>query len=132
MFEKAHIKSCLDYFQTNQDDFMQTVENYHSLSTSPSSHLSSPSLRDCSPTPLPVPPRPSFLKSMATSLRSSIPADNMWSWCDHSYSTYTLHYSSAGDGRTNECHNDPPLLESFALFGGCRTPSPSTSSQTRS
>ena len=26
MFEKAHIQSCLDYFQTDQDDFMQTVK----------------------------------------------------------------------------------------------------------
>ena len=124
MFEKARIKSCLDYFQTDQDDFMQTVENYHSPSTPPSSPPSSPSPRDRSPMPLPVLPRPSFLQSMATSLLSSIPADNTWSWCDCSYRTYTLHYSSASNGRANECNNDPPLLESFALFGGHRTPSP--------
>ena len=104
---------------------MQAVENYHSLSTPPSSPPSSPSPRDHSPMPPPVLPRPSFLQSMATSLLSSIPADNTWPWCDHSYHTYTLHYSSAGDGRTNECHNDPPLPKSFTLFGGCRTPSPS-------
>ena len=53
---------------------------------------------------------------MATSLLSSIPVDNMWSQCDCSYHTYTLHYCSAGNGKTNECHNDPPLPNSFALF----------------
>ena len=121
MFEKAHIQSCLDYFQTDQDNFMQAVENYHSPSTPPSSPPSSPS--DRSPTPLPIPPRPSFLQSMATSLLLSIPADNTWSWCDCSYHTYTLHYSSAGNGRINECNNDPPHPESVSLFG-CRTPSP--------
>ena len=47
MFEKAHIQSCLDYFQTDHDDFMQTVENYHSSSTPPSNSPSPP--RDHSP-----------------------------------------------------------------------------------
>ena len=120
-FEKAHIESCLDYIQTDQDDFMQTVENYHFTSTPQSSPPSSP--RSRSPTPPPVPPRPSFLQSMATSLLSSIPVENSWSWGDHSYHTYSLHYSFPGNGRTNECHNDLTLPESFALFGGCRTPS---------
>ena len=120
-FEKAHIECCLDYFQTDQDNFMETVENYHSTSTPQSSPPSSP--RSHSPTPPSVLPRPSFLQSMATSVLSSIPVDNSWSWYDHSYFTYSFHYSSPGSGRTNECHNDPPLPESFPLFSGCRTPS---------
>ena len=61
MFEKTYIESCLEYFQTNQNNFMQTVENYHSPSTPPSSPRSSQSQRDRSPTPLPIPSRPSFL-----------------------------------------------------------------------
>ena len=125
MLEKAHIQSCFNYFQTDQDDFMQTVENYHS-STPPSSPPSSP--RDRSPMPPSILPRSSFLQSMATSLLSSVPVDNTWSQCDHSYHIYTLHYSSTGDGRRNECNNNPPLPKSFSLFG-YRTPSPSTSCQ---
>ena len=121
-FEKAHIKCCLDYFQTNEDDFMETVENYHSTSTHHSSPPSSP--RSHSPMPLPVLPRPSFLQSMATSFLLSIPVDNSWSQCDRSCHTYSFHYSSPGSGRTNECHNDPPLPKSFPLFSGCNTPSP--------
>ena len=73
-FEKAHIESCLDYFQTNQDNFIQTMENYHSTSTPQSSPPSSPRSRP--PMPPPVPPRPFFLQSMATSLLSSILVDN--------------------------------------------------------
>ena len=121
MFEKAHIQSCLDYFQTDQDNFMQTVETYHSPSTPPSSPPSPP--RDRSPMPPPILPRPSFLQSMASSLLSSIPADNTWSRCDRSYHTHTLHYSSGGTGGTNEGNNDPPLPESFTMFWR-RTPSP--------
>ena len=80
-YEKAHIKCCLDYFQTEQDNFMETVENYHTTSTPQSSPPSSP--RSCSPTPPPVPPRPSFLQCMATNFLSSVPQDNSWSRCDH-------------------------------------------------
>ena len=119
-FEKAHIKCCLDYFQTEQDDFMETVENYHTTSTPQSSPPSSP--RSRSPTPPPVPPRPSFLQCMATSFLSSVPQDNSWSQCVHETHTYSFHYTSPGTGRANE--SDPPLPKSFPLFSGCRTPSP--------
>ena len=96
-FEKAHIECCLDYFQTEQDDFMETVEKYHSTSTPQSSPSSSP--RSYSPMPLPVLPRPSFLKCMATRFLSSVPADNSWSRCDHSTRSYSFHYTSPGTGR---------------------------------
>ena len=119
-FEKAHIECCLDYFQTEQDNFMETVENYHTTSTPESSPPSSP--RSCSPTPPPVLPRPSFLQCMATSFLSAVPKDNSWSWCDHDTHTYSFHYTYPGSGRANE--SDPPLPESFPLFNGCRTPSP--------
>ena len=119
-FEKAHIECCLDYFQTEQDDFMETVENYHTTSTPQSSPPSSP--RSHSPMPLPVLPRPSFLQCMATSFLSSVPADNSWSRCDHSTRSYSFHYTSPGTGRANE--SDPPLPESFPLLSGRRTPSP--------
>ena len=78
-FEKAHIECCLDYFQTEQDNFMEIVENYHTTSTPQSSPPSSP--RSHSLTPLPVLPRPSFLQCMATSFLSSVPVDNSWSRC---------------------------------------------------
>ena len=119
-FEKAHIKYCLDYFQTEQDNFMETVENYHSTTTPQSSPPSSP--RSHSPMPPPVLPRPSFLQCKATSFLSSVPAENSWSQCDHLTHSYSFHYTSPGSGRTNE--SDPPLPESFPLFSGCRTPSP--------
>ena len=118
-FEKAHIKYCLDYFQTEQDDFMETVENYHTTSTPQSSPPSSP--RSHSPTPPPVPPRPSFLQCMATSFLSAVSKDNSWSRCDDDIHTYSFHYTHPGTGRANE--SDPPLPESFPLFNGCRTPS---------
>ena len=117
-FEKAKIKCCLDYFQTNQDDFMETVENYHSTSIPQSSPPPSP--KSHSPMPLPVLPRPSFFQSKTTSFLSSIPVDNSWSRCDHSTHTYSFHYTSPGGGRSNE--SDSPLPESFTLFSGCRTP----------
>ena len=119
-FEKAHIECCLDYFQMEQDDFMGTVENYHTTSTPQSSPPSSP--RSCSPMPPPVSPRPSFLQCMATSFLSAVPKDNSWSWCDNDIRTYSFHYTCPGTGRANE--SDPPLPESFTLFNGHRTPSP--------
>ena len=106
-FEKAHIECCLDYFQTEQDNFMETVENYHTTSTPPSSR---------SPTPPPVPPRPFFLQCMATSFLSAVPKDNSWSRCDNDIRTYSFHYTYPGTGRTNE--SDPPLPESYPLFNG--------------
>ena len=118
-FEKAHIECCLDYFQIEQDNFMETVENYHTTSTPQSNPPSSP--RSRSHTPLPVPPRPSFLQCMATSFLSPVPKDNSWSQCDHDTRTYSFHYTYPGTGRANE--SDPPLLKSFPLFNGCRTPS---------
>ena len=51
-FEKAKIECCLDYFQTDQDNFMETVENYHATSTPQSSPPPSP--KSHSPVPLPV------------------------------------------------------------------------------
>ena len=99
---------------------METVENYHTTSTPQSVPPSSPKSR--SPTPPPVLSRPSFLQCMATSFLSSIPVDNSWSRCDHSTRSYLFHYTSPGTGRANE--SDPPLPESFPLFNGCRTPSP--------
>ena len=119
-FEKAHIECCLDYFQMEQDNFMETVENYHTTSTPQSSPPSSP--RSCSPLPLPVPPRPSFLQCMATSFLSAVPKDNSWSRCDNDIRTYSFYYTCPGTGRANE--SDPPLPESFPLFNGRRTPSP--------
>ena len=119
-FEKAHIECCLDYFQTDQDDFMETMENYLSTSTPQSSPPPSPKSR--SPMPLPVLPRASFLQSMATSFLSSIPADNSWSQCDNLICSYSFHYTSPGSGRSNE--SDPRLPKSFTLFSGHRTPSP--------
>ena len=126
-FEKAHIECCLDYFQMEQDDFMETVENYHTTSTPQSSPPSSP--RSHSPMPPPVPPRPSFLQCMATSFLSAVPKDNSWSHhCpltshrDHDTRTYSFHYTYPGTGRANE--SDPPLPESFPLFNGHRTPYP--------
>ena len=103
-----------------QDDFMETVENYHTTSTPQSSPPSSP--RSRSPMPLPVPPRPSFLQCMATSFLSAVPKDNSWSRCDNDIRTYSFHYTCPGTGRANE--SDPPLPESFPLFNGHRTPSP--------
>ena len=50
---------------------METVENCHSTSTPQSS--SPPSPKSHSKTPLPVPPRPSFLQNMATSFGSDLP-----------------------------------------------------------
>ena len=119
-FEKAHIECCLDYFQMEQDDFMETVENYHTTSTPQSSPPSSP--RSRSPMPPPVPPRPSFLQCMATSFLSAVPKDNSWSRCHNDICTYSFHYTCPGTGRANE--SDPPLPESFTLFNGRRTLSP--------
>ena len=99
---------------------METVESYHTTSTPQSSPPSSP--RSCSPMPLPVPSRLSFLQCMAKSFLPSVPEDNSWSQCDHSTRSYSFHYTSPGTGRANE--SDPPLPESFPLFSGCRTPSP--------
>ena len=96
-FEKAHIECCLDYFQTEQDNFMETVENYHTTSTPQSSPPSSPSSH--SPTPQPVLPRPSFLQCMATSFLSAVPKDNSWSQCDDDIHTYSFHYTYPGTGR---------------------------------
>ena len=116
-YEKAHIECCLDYFQTDQDNFM---ENYHYTSTAQSSPPPSP--KSCSPMPLPVLPRPSFLQSMATSFLSSIPADNSWSRCDNSTHSYSFHYTSPGSGRSNE--SDSPLPESFTFSVGAGHPPP--------
>ena len=121
MFEKAHIQSCLDYFETDQEDFMQTVETYHTPSTPASSPPSLP--RYHSPMSPQILPRPSFLQSMASSVLSVIPPDNMWLCSDCSYCTHRMDYHSYNTGGRTDPNNDPPLSESFSMF--ChRTPSP--------
>ena len=116
MFEKTHIQSCLDYFETDQEDFMKTVETYHTPSTPPSSPPSL--LRDRSPMAPPILPRPSFLQHMASSLLAVMPPDNAWSCSEH---LYRMNYHSNNTGGRTELNYDPPLPESFSMFR-CRSP----------
>ena len=116
--DKAHIECCLDYFQTDQDDFMNTLETN---STPPSE----PDKRAPSPPPLPVPPRSvSLWEHLGSTLIAALPTDNEWSR-GHGSSHGTYHAGSSSGNRGRSSRDSDPLPEPFTLFGGrTRTPSP--------
>ena len=118
--DKAHIECCLDYFQTDQDDFMNTLETNSTPPSEPE-----PDERAPSPPPLPVPPRSvSLWEHLGSTLVAALPKDNEWSRGHGSgHGTYHAGYSSGN--RHQSRRDSDPLPEPFTLFGGrTRTPSP--------
>ena len=103
--KKAHIESCSDFFERDQEQFMKT---YQPPSTPP------PPPRTPSPCPPSPPPRPSFLENLGSTLLAALPLDNAWSRNDHSYSNDHHHHPNNTYQRTEQ--NEDPLPESFTLF----------------
>ena len=92
---KAHIECSLDYFETDQYDFMNTLETN---STPPSE----PDERAPSPLPPPVPPRSvSLWEHLGLTLAAALPKDNEWSRGHGSgHGTYHAGYSSENRGQS--------------------------------
>ena len=119
--QKAHIEVCLDYFETDEQDFMCTLQG---PSTPPEEEeTASPGTKSESPSP--SPPRPSFLEHLGTTLLSALPTEDIWSRsdCTHRNTPNPSGYSASGSTRQTE---DDPLPEPFTLFGGGGTRSQSS------
>ena len=118
--QKAHIEVCLDYFETDEQDFMCTLQG----PSTPPEEEETASMGAKSKSPSPSPPRPSFLEHMATTLLAALPTEDIWSRSDHTHRNRPIPGSYSGSTRRSE---DDPLPEPFTLFGsgGTRSrPSP--------
>ena len=115
--EKAHIECCLDYFETDEQDFMCTLQG----PSTPPEEEETASLGAKSESPSPSPPRPSFLEHLGTTLLSALPTEDIWSRSDRTYrNTPNPGYSASGNTWWTE---EDPLPEPFTLFGGGGTSS---------
>ena len=118
--QKAHIEVCLDYFETDEQDFMCTLQG---PSTPPKEEeTTSPGAKSESPPP--TPPRPSFLEHLGTTLLAALPTEDIWSRSDRTHRNRPIPSGYSGSTRRSE---DDPLPEPFTSFsgGGTRSrPSP--------
>ena len=119
--QKVHIEVCLDYFETDEQDFMCTLQG----PSTPPEEEETASLGAKSESPSPSPPRPSFLEHLGTTLLSALPTEDIWSRSNHTHRNTPNPggYSASGSTRQTE---DDPLSEPFTLFGGGGTRSQSS------
>ena len=108
--QKAHIESCLNFFETDQTGFMNTYQ--------PPTPATSPEERERdSSLPPPIPPRPTLFtlwEHLGCTLFDTLPKDNVWS-CSHSCTRTGSHHSDNTGHSTGS--TEDPLPEPFSLFG---------------
>ena len=123
--QKAHIEVCLDYFETDEQDFMCTLQG----PSTPPEEEETASLGAKSKSPSPSPPRPSFLEHLGTTLLAALPTEDIWSCSDCTHRNRPIPGGYSGSTRWSE---DDPLPEPFTLFGGGGTRSRSSPPHRRS
>ena len=116
--QKAHIEVCLDYFETDEQDFMCTLQG--PCTPPEEEETASPGAKSESPPP--TPPRPSFLEHLGMTL-GCFAHRRYRSRSDRTHRNRPIPGGYSGSTRQSE---DDPLPEPFTLFGGGGTRSRSS------